>query len=238
MHLKKIILDPRKYPTREYYPFNLPVFRNTPFIRLSAPVTFFAGENGTGKSTLLQAIARKGRIHIWEDTERNPFEANPYKDALHHAIGLEWANGVVPGSFFSSDIFRFFSQYLDEWAAAGPGILDYFGGKSLQAQSHGQSLMSFFRARYRVKGLYLHDEPETALSPESQITLLKLLRDSAVKGYAQFIIASHSPILLACPGAEILSFDHIPIRKVPYEETAHFRIYRDFMLDREKFLGG
>jgi predicted ATPase len=194
------------------------------------------GENGTGKSTLLQAIARKSRIHIWHDTERTRFESNPYEEALHRTIALEWADAVVPGSFFSSDIFRYFSQYLDEWAAAGPGILDYFGGKSLQAQSHGQSLMSFFKARYRIKGLYLLDEPETALSPESQIALLRLLRDTAEKGHAQFLIASHSPILLACPGAEILSFDHVPIRKISYEETAHFRVYRDFMLNREKFL--
>jgi predicted ATPase len=237
MHLKTITLDPGKYPTCEFYPFNLPVFQRTPLIRLSAPVTFFVGENGTGKSTLLQAVARKSRIHIWQDTERAPFETNPYKDALHRAITLEWTNGIVPGSFFSSDIFRYFSQYLDEWAAAGPGILDYFGGKSLQAQSHGQSLMSFFKARYKIKGLYLLDEPETALSPESQIKLLRLLRDTAEKDHAQFIIASHSPILLACPGAEILSFDRIPASKISYEETAHFRIYRDFMLDRGKFLG-
>jgi predicted ATPase len=237
MHLKMIILDPGKYPAREFYPFNLPVFQRTSSIRFSAPVTFFAGENGTGKSTLLQAIARKSRIHIWQDTERTHFETNPYKEALHRAMTLEWTNGIVPGSFFSSDIFRYFSQYLDEWAAAGPGILDYFGGKSLQAQSHGQSLMSFFKARYRVKGLYLLDEPETALSPGSQIALLRLLRDTAEEGHAQIIIASHSPILLACPGAEILSFDHIPIRKISYEETAHFRVYRAFMLDRKKFLG-
>jgi predicted ATPase len=236
MHLKTIILDSGKYPTHESYPFNLPIFQRTPFIKLSAPVTFFAGENGTGKSTLLQAMARKSRIHIWQDTERIHFEANPYKEALHRAISLEWTDGIVPGSFFSSDIFRYFSQYLDEWAAAGPKILDYFGGKSLQAQSHGQSLMSFFKARYRVKGLYLLDEPETALSPGSQIALLRLLRDTAEQGHAQFIIASHSPILLACPGAEILSFDHVPIRAIPYEETDHFRVYRDFMLDREKFL--
>lgn len=236
MHLKTITLHPAKYPTREYYPFNLPVLQRTPLIRISTPVTFFAGENGTGKSTLLQAIARKSRIHIWQDTERAPFETNPYKDALHRAIALEWTNGIVPGSFFSSDIFRYFSQYLDEWATAGPGILDYFGGKSLQAQSHGQSLMSFFRARYKIKGLYLLDEPETALSPDSQIALLRLLRDTAEKGHAQFIIASHSPILLACPDAEILSFDRIPVSRISYEETAHFRIYRDFMLDREKFL--
>ena len=236
MHLKTIIMDSGKYPTHESYPFNLPIFQRTPFIKLSAPVTFFAGENGTGKSTLLQAIARKSRIHIWQDTERVHFETNPYEDALHRAIALEWTDGIVPGSFFSSDIFRYFSQYLDEWAAAGPEILDYFGGKSLQAQSHGQSLMSFFKARYRVKGLYLLDEPETALSPGSQIALLRLLRDTAEKGHAQFIIASHSPILLACPNAKILSFDHIPIREIPYEETNHFRVYRDFMLDREKFL--
>ena len=99
-------------------------------------------------------------------------------------------------------------------------------------QSHGQSIMSFFRSRYRLKGLYLLDEPETALSPRTQLQMVTLLTEMAGAGHAQFIIASHSPILLACPGAKIFSFDYERITPVLYEETDHYRVFRDFMDNR------
>ena len=117
-----------------------------------------------------------------------------------------------------------------------PGLLEYFGGKSLISQSHGQSLMAFFKSRLKIKGLYILDEPETALSPKSQLTLLSLLKEASLTGQAQFIIATHSPILLACPGAQIMTFDEIPVRRIAYEDTDHYRIYRDFMADPQKFL--
>ena len=103
-------------------------------------------------------------------------------------------------------------------------------------QSHGQSLMSLFKARYKIKGLYFLDEPETALSPKSQLELLKLLNEMSHAGHAQFIIATHSPILLACPGAKIYSFDHIPLKQIDYEETEHYQTYKSFMEDRTKYL--
>jgi predicted ATPase len=237
MHLTRITLLADQFPTDERYPFNLAVLRETRGISLHSPVTFFIGENGTGKSTLLEAIAHKCGIYIWRGMERKRFEANPYEEALHRFIAVEWTDGVVPGSFFSSGIFRNFAQSLDEWAAASAKILDYFGGKSLLTQSHGQSLMSFFKARYRIKGLYLLDEPETALSPRTQLELLTLLRDMSKAGHAQFIIATHSPILMACPGAHIYSFDYSPLKSVEYEKTGHYRVYKSFMEDRRRFLG-
>jgi predicted ATPase len=103
-------------------------------------------------------------------------------------------------------------------------------------QSHGQSLMSFFRARYRIKGLYLLDEPETALSPRSQLELVNLIRDMGQAGHAQFIIATHSPILMACPDARLYNFDDIPVQEVGYEQTDHYKIYKRFMEDRTQFL--
>ncbi len=142
----------------------------------------------------------------------------------------------MPGSFFGSKNFQYFTELLDAWAAADRGQLNYFGGKSLTTQSHGQSLMSFFRSRYRVKGLYLLDEPETALSPRSQIELLNLLEDMSADGHAQFIIATHSPLLLACPQAIIYTFDQSPIRRIEYEQTDHYRVYKDFMTDRNRYL--
>ena len=105
-------------------------------------------------------------------------------------------------------------------------------------QSHGQSLMSFFRTRYRIKGLYLLDEPETALSPKTQVGLLNILQEMSQAGHAQFIIATHSPILLACPGAEIYSFDSSPVTQIEYEETEHYQIYKNFMEDRKQYIEG
>ena len=145
-------------------------------------------------------------------------------------------NGSVPGAFFSSQIFQDFARFLDEWAKADPAILGYFGGSSLITQSHGQSLISFFNARYKIKGLYLLDEPETALSPKSQLKLLRLLKEMSEAGHAQFIIASHSPILLAYPGATIYSFDSLPLKSIDYEETEYYRTYKDFINNREKYL--
>jgi predicted ATPase len=238
MHVKRVRLFPGRYPTTEYYPFNLPVFHHTRTITFRSPVTFFVGENGTGKSTLLEALSYTCGIHIWRGLERTPFQVNLHEKELHKYISVEWTDGVVPGSFFASEIFRYFAESLDEWAAADPGLLEYFGGKSLVTQSHGQSLLSFFKARYKIKGLYLLDEPETALSPKSQLGLLALLRDMGKAGHAQFIIATHSPILLACPQSQIYSFDHIPIKVIDYEETEHFKIYRGFMEDRVKYMRG
>jgi predicted ATPase len=236
MHLSSVRLRPEEYPTDEHYPFNRPIFRQTRLIEFSTPVTFFVGENGTGKSTLLEAVAHKCGIHIWRGEERRRFEHNPYERKLCDYITIEWIDGRVPGSFFGSDIFRNFAAILDEWAASDSGQLEYFGGKSLLTQSHGQSLMSYFRSRYRIKGLYFLDEPETALSPKSQLELLGLLHEMGRAGHAQFLVATHSPILLACPGAMIHSFDDAPVQPIGYEETDHYQVYKAFMADPGKHL--
>ncbi len=236
MFLNQVILHPEKYPVQTCYPFNLGLFQKTKNITFKTPVTFFVGENGSGKTTLLKAICRRCYIHIWEDTERTRFQYNHYEDKLHQYIDVNWVNGTVHGSFFSSQIFHDFARFLDEWAQADPGQLQYFGGSSLLAQSHGQSMLSYFEALYKIKGIYFMDEPETALSPRSQIKLLKVITEMSRDGHAQFIIASHSPILLACPGATIYSFDHIPVKVVNYEDTEYFRIYKDFLNCRESYL--
>jgi predicted ATPase len=233
VHLTRVSLSPERYPTEEYYPFNLSTFRSLREISFDSPVTFFVGENGTGKSTLLEAISHRAGIHIWQNREGPRFECNPYEEELYRYVSVHWSEGPVPGSFFSGENFRDFSRYLEEWAVNDPPMLAYFGGKSLLTQSHGQSLMSFFKTRYRIKGLYLLDEPETALSPRSQMALLDLLNEMGRSGAAQFIVATHSPILLACPEAMIYSFDHIPIREVDYRETELFQLYRDFLMARE-----
>jgi len=234
VHLKKVLLFPEVYPVRDRYPFSLDIFHKTRSLEFSSPVTFFTGENGTGKSTLLEAIARRCSIHIWQNTDRRRFEHNPYEEEFYRFIDIEWTNDIVQGSFFASAIFHDFARFLDEWASASPEILNYFGGKSLITQSHGQSLMSYFRSRFKIKGLYFLDEPETALSPKRQIELIGLLRDTGKTGHAQFIIATHSPIILSCPGATIYSFDHVPVRRVDYEETELYKVYKKFFQKKRK----
>lgn len=236
MHLKKITLSPEKFPTTDFYPFNLQVFHKTGSIVFHSPVTFFVGENGTGKTTLLKAIAQKCGIHIWGNQDRSRYVNNPYEEDLFEAVSVEWADGQVPGSYFGSELFRNFITMLDEWAVADPGMLSYFGGSSLMTQSHGQSLMSYFRGRYTIKGIYFLDEPETALSPRTQLDLLRLLDAMSRDGHAQFIVVTHSPIIMACPGAEIYSFDTAPITAMEYEATEHYRIFKQFMTDRENSL--
>ena len=238
MHLKEVRLLSEQYPTRDHYPFNIDVLQQTRNIKFSSPVTFFIGENGSGKSTLLEALARRCRIHIWSGVDCTRSEPNPYEEMLFLYLEVEWTDGIVPGSFFSSQIFRNFAELVEMWEADNPGQIEYFGGKSLLTQSHGQSLMSFFRARYKIKGLYLMDEPETALSPRSQLELLKLLQEMSALGHAQFIIATHSPILLACPGSIIYSFDYTPVKTMRYEETEHYQVYKSFMENAGKYLKG
>jgi len=237
-HLKSIELETERYPTKEHYPFNLPLFSETKKLDFLSPVTLFVGENGSGKSTLLEAIAEAAGIYIWRNGMNSRYRVNRYEGSLHRYLKINWMNGRVPGSFFGAQIFKDFASILEEWATTDPGQLELFGGKSLISQSHGQSLMAFFRNRYKLEGLYLLDEPETALSPSSQLELLQLLGENAKAGHAQFIVTTHSPILLACSEATIYSFDKMPVSKVEYEDTEHFRVYRDFLNNREKYLAG
>jgi predicted ATPase len=236
IYLNRVTILSEKFPVLDHYPFNMKIFQDSKTVPFKTPITFFMGENGTGKSTLLKALAHRCGIHIWESESNLRCRPNPHENNLYKAISVEWADGPVPGSYFGSQIFSHFAKNLEEWAVNDAEMLKYFGGKSLITQSHGQSLMSYFSSRYRIKGLYLLDEPETALSPSSLIELLNLLIRTARSGHAQFIIATHSPLLLACPGALIYSFDSPVIEPVQYEDTAYYHLYKNFMNHPEKFI--
>ena len=236
IYLNRVTILSEKFPVLDHYPFNMKIFQDSKTVPFKTPITFFMGENGTGKSTLLKALAHRCGIHIWESESNLRCHPNPHENDLYKAVSIEWANGPVPGSYFGSQIFSHFAKNLEEWAVNDAEMLKYFGGKSLITQSHGQSLMSYFSSRYRIKGLYLLDEPETALSPSSLIELLNLLIRTARSGHAQFIIATHSPLLLACPGALIYSFDSPVIEPVQYEDTAYYHLYKNFMNHPEKFI--
>jgi predicted ATPase len=228
VHLLSLSIDHARFPTGAAYPFDLRVVQETATVPLDAAVTFFVGENGSGKSTLLRALAHRCGIHIWENAQRTLARPNPFAERLYECLDLRWRDGVVPGSFFAAEIFRNFAELFDMWAASDPGILSYLGGSPLTEKSHGQCNMAFFANRFRVPGLYLLDEPESALSPRRQMELLRILLEASGGGQAQFVVATHSPILLSLPGARILSFDACPVAEIAYRDTDSFRLHRKF----------
>jgi predicted ATPase len=239
VHLKNIKINHQQFPIRTAYPFNLEVFQTTDSLAFTKPLTFFIGENGTGKSTLLKAMAKRCGIHIWQDEEgyqRRVYHHNPYGEELYRYITVEWLGDTVPGSYFDSEIFRYLAECIDSWAKPSPKLFQYYGGDSLLSRSHGQRHIRYFDSTYRRRGLYFLDEPENALSPKRQIELLKILKETSQQGDIQFIIVTHSPILLSYPEATIYSFDENPIREIQYEETDYFKIYRDFLNNREAYL--
>jgi predicted ATPase len=236
MYVTKVTLYNEHFPTDRFYPFNIPALRETSELTFARPIVFFVGENGSGKSTLLEAITKKCGIHIWDKPKRHAVHDNPYETRLSDFISIKWANGCVPGSLFRAETFRDFADFIDDIALCDPGQLRYYGGHILNTLSHGESMLSYFAGRFQIKGLYFLDEPEAALSPTSQVKFLQLLQELEDIGRAQFIIATHSPILLAYPGAQIFSFDASTIREVTYEETTHYRLYKQFLNNRSVFL--
>ncbi len=232
LHISSVNLHPEQYPTAKHYPFSLPIFNHSKELQFETSITFFIGENGTGKSTLLEAIALAANIHIWNRNDGISLEGNPYEKQLHRYLSIEWTKRGINGSYFGSEIFNDFRKIVDGWATSDPGQLKYFGGKSLVAQSHGQSMMAYFESRYKIEGIYFLDEPETALSPKNQLKLLDILQSYSQDGHAQFFIATHSPILLGSEGAKIFSFDQNPISSIDYKDTDYYKLYKQFLSER------
>jgi len=232
MYITKVKINRESFPTQKSYPFNIPALGGTPELALSKPIVFFVGENGSGKSTLLDAITRKCGVHVWDKPRRHVAHHNPYETKLVNHVDVTWANGRVSGSLFRAETFHDLADFLDDVALCDPGRLEYHGGRILNTLSHGEGILSYFGGRFRVKGLYFLDEPEAALSPASQLKFLELLQILGAEGRAQFVIATHSPILMACPGAQIFSFGDDCIEEVSYHDTAHFQIYHKFFMDQ------
>ncbi|MBN1874433.1 MAG: AAA family ATPase [Anaerolineae bacterium] len=231
MYVTDVKLYNKNYPTDSYYPFNIPVLRATSRLKFRTPIVFFVGENGSGKSTLLEAITKKCGVQSWDKPKRHIAHNNPYEGRLADFIEVAWANGYVPGSLFKAETFYELADFLDDVAMCDPGRLQYHGGKIFNTLSHGEGMLSYFNGRYHLKGLYFLDEPEAALSPTSQLKFLDLLQRLDASGHAQFIVATHSPILLAYPNAQIFSFDGDRIEEVSYEETTHYKVYKQFFAE-------
>jgi predicted ATPase len=236
MHLRSVTIEHSMFPTDQCYPFSVSQIQNTRKLEFTSPVAMFVGENGTGKSTLLDAITRKCDIAVWDKPRRHLAHSNPFETKLADYISVKWSNGAVPGSLFRAETFREFADFLDDIALCDPGRLKYHGGHILNTLSHGEAILSYFRGRYHIKGIYFLDEPEAALSPSSQLQFLQILQQLERGGHAQFIIATHSPILLSLPGAQVFSFDSSFVEEVPYESTTHYKLYYQFFTDRSSLM--
>ena len=238
MYLREIKILRENMPTHNAYPFNVPALRNTERIALQGNVTFFVGENGSGKSTLLEAIAYQCDFNTAGGSVNNKYEVRSAGAALGDHLRLSWLPRMKHGFFLRAESFYSFASYLDQMAEEMPGeqynIYRPYGGKSLHEQSHGESFLSLFKHRFGGKGIYLLDEPEAALSPARQLALLSILHE--LRHEAQFIIATHSPILLGYPDAQIFNFDESPVSEIRYEETSHYQITRRFLENRQFFL--
>lgn len=212
------------------HPFDIPAFADGLDLELRSNVTFLVGENGSGKSTLLEAVAVGCGFNLEGGGRDHHFQARADSTDLANALRLSWLPKVTDGFFMRAESFYNFATYIDQVST-----LKRYGDLPLHAQSHGESFMALFVNRFD-QGIYILDEPEAALSPQRQLSFLKIMHDLEAAGRAQFLIATHSPILLAYPGATLLSLDGGPIHEVRYKDTAHYNLTKDFLDAPERFL--
>lgn len=262
-HLRAITRAAPSEDHADRFPFSVPVIRALERLSLDAPVTIFVGENGSGKSTLLEGIAAAvglptiGTANVADD------ETLTAQRALGRSLQLVWRRRTRRGFFLRAEDFFGFTktlakmraefltrlgeievEYKDRSYAKGFARMPFLNsladmerryGVDLDANSHGQSFLRLFASRFVPGGLYVLDEPEAPLSPQSQLGLIAMINDMVAQD-GQFIIATHSPILLALPGAQIYSCDQVPIAAVKFDELEHVVLTREFLNDPGKFL--
>jgi predicted ATPase len=263
-HLRVITLDrDNRDADRGVFPFSVPVVRALTELLLDTPVTFFVGENGSGKSTILEAIAAAAKLPAVGSLSVQDDATLGEQRQLARALKLVWNQKTRRGFFLRAEDFFGFTkslareraeykqrlleideEYRDRPMARGLAAMP-FGraladmerryGVNLDANSHGESFLKLFQSRLVPGGLFLLDEPEAPLSPQSQLALLVMIHDMVARD-AQFIIATHSPIVLAFPGARIYSFDGGQIRAVEYDSLEHVALTRDFLNEPRRFL--
>lgn len=235
MFLKRITIE-HKGPSKGAYPFTIPSIKNLKQLELKGNVTFFVGENGSGKSTLLEGIADKCGFNPAGGGRNNQYDLHASESALGDYTRLSWMPKVTNGFFLRAESFYHFASHIDALSEEDPRAYDAYGGQSLHHQSHGESFLALFQNRFGGKAIYLLDEPEAALSPSKQLAFLRVLHDLVSTGDSQFIIATHSPILLGYPDAAIYNFDGDQISEIEYEQTDHYKITRYFLENRDRFL--
>ncbi|MFD1255640.1 AAA family ATPase [Mucilaginibacter terrae] len=212
------------------YPFSLRFFKHQERLKVHPKVTYFTGENGTGKSTLLEAIAVASGFNPEGGSINFNFNTRQSHSPLHQHIGT--SRGVhrhTDGFFLRSESFFNMATEIENLDAepGGSKIIDCYGGVSLHEQSHGESFWSLFTHRFSGNGFYILDEPESALSPSKQMAMLLRMHE-LLDDNSQFIIATHSPILMACPDALIYEFSNEGMKVKSYEQTQLFQTYNDF----------
>lgn len=218
-------------PSFAEYPFCLPAVRHLGELTLGSPVTFLVGENGSGKSTLLEAIAASWGFNPEGGGRNFLFATRPSESGLHEYLQLiRGYRRPSDGFFLRAESFYNVATEVDRL-----GVASAYGGLSLHEQSHGESFLALFMDRFFGGGFYILDEPEAALSPSRQLSVLIRMHD-LVQQQSQFLIATHSPMLMGYPGADILLLEEGGIRRVEYEETEHYYITREFLLNRERML--
>ena len=255
-HLRSVELRPVAPEHAERFPFSVPVIRSLPRLALSPSVTFLVGENGSGKSTLLEGIAAAANLPAIASLSIEQDETLAAQRALGRALKLVWGRKTYRGFYLRAEDFFGFTKALSKMraeflaqltdieasyegrsyakglakmpAATSLADMERRYGVNLDENSHGQSFLKLFRSRFVPGGLYLLDEPEAPLSPQSQLALMAMIGDM-ISEDAQFVIATHSPILLGFPGATIYSCDRVPIESVAFEELDHVVITREFL---------
>lgn len=239
-YLTRLRIAPKHVTDWNAYPFNLPFVRSLD-LSFTAPLTFFVGENGSGKSTIIEAIADRCRLPV-EGGGRSELDTRPDSDRPRSPFGrglcAEFTNRVHDGFFVRAENMVRFADLL-EARERDPDFYGnpyrYYGGRSLHEQSHGEAFLSLFEHRLQSGGVIVMDEPESALSPQRQLTLLAQLYDFVQAGNTQIFIASHSPILMTFPGAALLEVSEQGINPTRLEDTSHYHITRGILANPEQY---
>jgi predicted ATPase len=237
-YLRGIWIDRSLVPDAAAYPFCLPLFQNDFELDFDRSITIVVGENGTGKSTLLEGIAALagydgaggGKGYRPVDHSR-AVDANG--DLLAKALRASWLPKLTNGWFFKAESFFSVARYLDQAALDDPRRPP---PPDFLSHSHGEGFLRFFEERCSRQGIYIFDEPESALSPSRQIEFLKLLRRMEQSTICQVIMATHSPFLMAYPNARLLRLSKYGLEPVTLQETDHFRLFREFCADPKAFI--
>ena len=231
----------KEKPPEESYLSELPVVKNLlkmKELRFTSDVVFLVGENGTGKSTLLEAIAVSMGFNAEGGTRNFRFSTVDTHSELNEYITVVKGFHPRDGFFLRAESFYNAASYIDridsEFSFGGP-VIDSYGGVSLHEQSHGESFLALVKNRFGGNGIYLLDEPEAALSPSRQMTLMVLMNELLGKN-SQFVIATHSPMLMTFPGAQVMELTEDDIKTVPYDQSGHFQLTKRFLNYPEKML--
>ncbi len=237
-YLRRLEMLRDRISNPDEFPYNLPAIRHLDTLPFHPKVTFLIGENGTGKSTLLEAIAMSCGLNPEGGSRNFNFATRESHSLLDRCLRIAKAPILPQDSYFlRAESFYNVATEIERLDREGGGapIIGAYGGKSLHEQSHGESFFALFQNRFRDRGLYLLDEPEAALSPSRQLAFLGILHDYCNRG-CQFVIATHSPIIMAYPDARIFRLDSAGINEVAYTDTEHYRVTLGFLSNPHRSL--